>query len=129
MNRTTLILVLIIGIISAACSRETPTPTVEKSYNVVFSVTGTAPRAVIGFRCDHKSSDHGVVSEVYDVPWEKRLTCRPSAGQNFSLSATHRVDSPGSLTCEIFVDGTLQNSETLSQMKDGLSIISCSVFP
>jgi len=129
MDRIRLLITVLVAIVilTTACSTETPKPTVAKSYNVVFTVTGTASKAVIGFRCD--SSGKNVVSEVYDIPWEKKLTCRPGPGSNFTLSATHRVDSPGSLTCEIKVNGELKDSDTLSQMKDGLSMVSCSVFP
>ena len=114
-------------IIWSACSAEKPSPTIAKSYSVVFSVAGTAPKAVIGFRCDNTGKD--IVSEVFDVPWERKFTCRPGPGSNLTLSATHRVDSPGSLECEIWVDGELKDSDYLSHMKDGLSIVSCSVFP
>jgi len=123
---------ILIAVICVGCSSAVPTKPiqqqpVQKSYNVEFIVTGTAPKAVIGFRCDNSGKDF--VSEVQDIPWERKLSCRPGPGQNFTLSVTHRVDSPGSITCEIKVDGITGDSETLSAMKDGLSMVSCSVFP
>ena len=123
---------IMIVLLVSACSSAKPTklkskPTVQKSYNVEFVVKGTAKKAVIGFECDNFADDF--VFEVQNIPWERNLSCKPGPGMNFTLTVTHRVDSPGSITCEIKVNGVTGDSETLSAMKDGLSMVSCSVFP
>jgi len=113
---------------------ESPEQTDANTYKVLFRVTGTATKAKINLWDDR--SGENLFMEVFDIPYEQSMdfvTLQEKVDffteLNLTLSVTNLVDYPGSLECDIWIDGKKTDSESLGQIQDGLSMVSCSVIP
>jgi hypothetical protein len=141
------ILFVIAGQLITGCSSDTsspqqtslptPTPTPSK-IDVTFKITGTTKAAGMDYRC-MVSTDYQ--SHYVFVPWEESRTCWNDPDGKITLAAyfynIDYVEPPfpnssgtGTLTCEIYVDGELvdSDSETVEVVK-GWPSAKCSYLP
>lgn len=112
----------------------TPTPTVSM-INVTFKITGTAKAAGVDWEC-MDPMDHG--SRYFKVPWEESRSCWNYPDGKIILRAIFyyykyaypMTSGTGTLTCEIYVDGELvdSDSETVEEIK-GWPSADCSYQP
>jgi hypothetical protein len=132
------ILFLATGQFIAGCSSQTPLPTPTPTLsriNVTFKITGTAKAALRQYECmvptDYES--HYVL-----IPWEESRSCRYDPDGKITLTAYFyneddaypQSSGTGTLTCEIYVDGELvdSDSETVEEVK-GWPSAECSYHP
>jgi hypothetical protein len=141
------ILILVTGQFVAGCSgdmsspTQTPLPTLTptlSTINVTFKIAGTAIAALMDYECmvptDYES--HYVL-----VPWEESRSCLDVPDGKITLKAIfYKVDiidrafpntsGTGTLTCEIYVDGELvdSDSETVEKVT-GWPSAECSFHP
>ena len=119
---------------SERTSRERPTSTRRpattqrptlKTHRTVFEVTGTAKRAYVTYS--------GTSGSIWNdaqirVPWRKEINyTNEKEYRNISITVNARADSPGSLRCKLWVNGTLRAEQSV--VRDGdLEIATCTYW-
>ena len=138
---------MISGLCISGCSDEAPpadqtqlpAPSPESSsMDITFKITGTAQAALMDYRCMDPADFE---NQYVLVPWEKSRTCSYYPGGKITLTASFytvdvidrafpKTSGPGVLTCEIYADGELVDSDTrkVEQVK-GWPSASCSYQP
>lgn len=86
---------------------QTPGIYAPSTYQVKYSVTGSATRGFVTY----ENAQGGMEQMEITIPWQKSLTVRN--GQFLYISVWN-LDSSGSVTCEILVDGVSWRKSTSS---------------
>lgn len=119
-----LLLLLLIGLFISGCSDDnTSTQEAKANVDVVLRVYGTTSEANVSYTC---FNDPPLAGDFIVLPWGLELSCDAQSGEAIRIFAIPRED-PGSLICEIYIDGEMVASDTMEQ--DGTQRVKCEYIP
>jgi len=118
-----LVLIFMVIFINACSGGNTPTQEVKTKVNVILKVFGSTAEANVSYTC---FNDPPLAGDFIVLPWELELSCDAQSGEGIRIFAIPRED-PGSLACEIYVEGEMVASDTMEQ--DETQRVKCEYIP
>jgi hypothetical protein len=107
-----LLLFVFLGLFITSCTAgSTPTQEPDTKLDVILQVRGTTAEANVSYTC---FNDPPLAGDFIELPWELELSCEVQPGEGIRIFAIPR-ENPGTLTCEIYVNGELVASDSLGQ--------------